>query len=242
MKILGAVVAVVLILAGCATTRPDTTSAQAGTNLYGGEVWTWDDAQNIVTLRQGTQTIRVQTTPEEMRTLRLHEYAIVRGQLAPPAPIETVLTPAVPMTAVPRGAPEQVELSGTAAAADPKGLVTIESDRGRLVVWTATPGGSRYAPGTPVRVRTSVQRVDMVPAGAAGAPATPATAIEPAASVSSEPGDFAVVTGRVLAADSARQLLTVESPRGPVTVSVPNASAYAPGTFVQVRTAIHPGR
>jgi hypothetical protein len=241
MKTLGAVVAFVLVLAGCATTRTD--SPSAGATLYGGEVWTWDDANSIVTLRQGTQTIRVQTTPEEMRTLRLHEYAVVRGQLAPPAEIATVITPAVPMTPVPRGAPEQLQLSGTVAAADPKGLVTIESDRGRLVVWTATPDGSRYAAGTPVRVRTTVQRVDMVPVSSVGAQAaTPTAVMDPAASVSSEPGDFAVITGRVLAADNARHLLTVESPRGPVMVSVPNAATYTPGTYVQVRTAIHPGR
>src|SRR5687767_5307817 len=54
MRILITCIAVVTLVTGCATTTAPTTNQVAG-NVYSGEVWTWDERENIVTLRQGTQ-------------------------------------------------------------------------------------------------------------------------------------------------------------------------------------------
>src|SRR5260370_5811913 len=84
-----ALVSFVLVpLAGCASrTAPaaQASAAQAPADTFTGEVWTWDERENTVTLRQGSQTFRVNTTPEPMRGLQLHQIATSRGQVAPPA-------------------------------------------------------------------------------------------------------------------------------------------------------------
>ncbi|MGH7279228.1 MAG: hypothetical protein ACREJG_11145, partial [Candidatus Rokuibacteriota bacterium] len=100
-------------------------------------------------------------------------------------------------------------------------------------VWVASPDAGRYQAGGEVRVRVAVQSVDLVPADGArsSAPAVPA--------VSGEPGDYAVVTGAVVKADPAGTL-TVESPRGPISVWVPAAARYRVGESVQIRTSVHP--
>ena len=92
-----------------------------------------------------------------------------------------------------------------------------------------------------MRVRMRDQPLDVVlitpgePAVVATAPAT----IDPAVSPRTEPGDYAVVIGRVLAVDPSGRL-TVESPRGPVTVRVPNVTRYKVGDTVELRTSVHP--
>src|SRR3981189_1119464 len=91
---------VLLPLAGCASRTAPT--AQAPADTFTGEVWTWDERENTVTLRQGAQMFRVKTTPEQMKGLQLHQIATIRGQVAPPAELPRTLTPPVPMTAPPR--------------------------------------------------------------------------------------------------------------------------------------------
>jgi hypothetical protein len=140
------------------------------------------------------------------------------------------------MAALPSGAPDSVETTGTINAVDPKGLVSIDSPRGRLVLWTATPSSAGFRPGAAARVRTSVQTVDMVPLSDPRA-STAMKEPQPAASAGAEPGDHAVITGRVMSVQPTG-LLTVESPRGPVTVMVGNASKYQPGMTVQLRTLV----
>jgi hypothetical protein len=216
-------------LAGCAT-RTTATTAAPGT-VFTGEVWTWDQAENTVTLRRGGEIIRVKTTPDQMRGLQLHSTASIRGELAPPAEIPRVMTPAVPVTAVPRGPVDEQTVTGTVTAVDPSGRLSIESERGPLHVWAATGANQRFAAGDRVQVVMSVQGVDMVPAGA-GTPSAPA----PSASPSSEPGDSAVVTGRVMGLD--RGLVIVESPTGPVQVWIGDASRYRVSQPVQVRTTV----
>ena len=61
----------------------------------------------------------------------------------------------------------------------------------------------------------------------------------PAGSARTEPGDYAVVIGRVLAVDPSGRL-TVESARGPITVRVPDVRRYKVGDTVEVRTSVHP--
>ena len=65
------------------------------------------------------------------------------------------------------------------------------------------------------------------------------TTFDPSASPRTEPGDYAIVMGRVLAVDPAGSI-TIESVRGPVTVRVPNAGRYRVNDTVEVRTSVHP--
>jgi hypothetical protein len=236
MKTLGLVVAAVALLTACAAPTTSTTAATPP-DSYTGEVWTWDEPNSIVTLRRGMETIRVKTSPDQMRQLELHRVMTIRGQLAGPAEIEHVMTPTGPTVAVAKGPVEQAEITGKVVSVDPKGLVTIDSARGPLQVWVTAPDTAKFPVGSDVRVRVAVQSVDYVPASGSTTPA----ALEPSASPSSEPGDYAVVIGSVLKVDPSGAM-TVESPRGPVTVWVPQASNRRVGESVQVRTSVHPAR
>ncbi len=224
---------VLVLLVGCAT-RTVSTTPPPGT-AFTGEVWTWDEKENTVTLRRGGEIIRVKTTPDQIRGLQLHTNATIRGELAPPAEIPTVMTPARPMTAVPRGPVDQQTVTGTVTAVDPSGRLSIDSERGPMHVWTAGGANQRFAVGDRVKVVIAVQGVDMVPARAS-APATP----DPSASLPSPPGDSAVVTGRVMGVD--RGLIVVESPSGPIQVSVGEPARYQLSQSVQVRTHVSKAR
>lgn len=229
---------VAAVLAGCAAPQaaaPRPSTAQAH-NTYTGEVWTWDEHASTVTLRQGERTIRVKVTPDQLVGLRLYQTVTVRGEPAS-AEIERVTLP--PGTFVPRGAPQETELTGTVEAVDPAGIVSITSPRGRVSVWVATPGGTPFRAGEPVRVRMRLQPLELVPAkeGEAAKPAAP----DVAASVMTEPGEYAVVRGPIRAADPAGRL-TIESPRGPITVLAPSGEGYRVGDTVEVRTSVHPAR
>jgi len=215
-------------LVGCASG----TASQAPGDRYTGEVWTWDERENTVTLRQGAQDVRIKTTPDQMRGLQLHQMATIRGQVAPPADIVTTITPPGPMMAVPRGAPTQQTVTGTVTAVDPSGRLSIDSERGPLHVWAAAGANQRYAVGDRVQVVIVVQPVDMVPAAAG----RPATAPEPSASLPNQPGDSALVTGRVIGGDHG--ILVVESPSGPIQVWVGSAPGYTVSQPVQVRTNV----
>jgi hypothetical protein len=236
MKILVAVIVAAALLGGCATASRSVTAP--GT-AYTGEVWTWDEQTNVVTLRQGAQTIRVQTTPDQIRGLELHRVMTVRGTLAPPAPIPVVVAPAGPTRVVPRGEAEVADLAGTVDAVDPNGVLAVTTPRGRLLVWDAGPGVTRFRPGDAVVVHTRVQAVERVPV----APGTPESALapEPSAAVPSAPGESAVVVGRVLGITTAGTL-QVESPRGPVEVYVPTPERFRAAPAVEVRTTVSPAR
>jgi hypothetical protein len=204
----------------------------ANVDIFRGEVWTWDENTNVLTLRQlDGHIVRLQVAPGVLDQLRLHQIVAVRGELAPPAAIEHVIVPAGPMTAEPQGRPVRSEITGTITGVDPAGTAAIGTSPGPLRVWVATPVDARYRHGAAVRLRTKVQRVRMVPTRE-GAP-------EPSASVGREPGDYAVVVGRVAAVGRDGRI-TVESPRGPVTVEVPQAHGYAVGETVEVHTRLQP--
>lgn len=232
MRTLITFIAVVALVAGCATTSPTTTSTAAPGNVFTGEVWTWDERENIVTLRQGTQIVRVQVTPDQMRGLVLHQNATLRGQLAPPAPIAHVTLPTGPMVGVPRGSAEQVELNGSVTTAGGDGRVSIDSPRGPVQVWVATGAEQRFTPGTRVRLINTVQPVDMVPTDRA-----PRSAADPSASLSSQPGDYSVVTGRIIGVNPNGGLI-VESPSGPIQLWVADSSKYRLSDSVQIRTLL----
>jgi len=215
---------VVVPLVGCASQ----TASQAPGDRFTGEVWTWDTRENTVTLRQGAQDIRIKTTPDQMKGLQHHQIATIRGQVAPPAEIVSTITPAAPMSAVPRGPVDQQTVSGTVTAVDPSGRLSIDSDRGPLHVWAAAAAHQRFAVGDRVQVLMAVQPVDMVPTPAG----RPVNSPDP----SSQPGDSAVVTGRVMGTE--RGVLVVESPSGPIQVWVGDSPRYTVSQPVQVRTNV----
>lgn len=225
-------VLVLVLLAGCAT-QP-TPRAEPPGEAFTGEVWTWDERQSIVTLRQGDRTVRVKVTPDQIARLRLHQTTTVRGELAAPPELHLVL-PAEPMTAVPRGTVEEAEVTGAIAMVDSIGRLSITSSRGPVHVWGASGVEQRFRPGQNVRVKIAVQAVDMVPTRT-----RPAGAPEPAPTQpGSEPGDYATVTGRIIGVTPAGALI-VESPTGPIQVYVADAGRYRVSDTVQVRTSVHP--
>src|SRR5258705_2882589 len=147
--------AIVLLFTGCATTTP-APAPTSGAQIFTGEVWTWDQPNNIVTLYKGGQIERVKVSPAEMRTLRLHEQARVTGELAPPADLLTV-TSAGPMAPVPRGQAETMEVKGTVASVDPQGRLAVTSERGPVHVWGASGADQRLPKGAPVSVKMTLK-------------------------------------------------------------------------------------
>jgi hypothetical protein len=228
------VLIVAATVAGCATT-----SATPPGTAFTGEIWTWDEQTNTVTLRQGSRDIRVNISPDQMAKLRLHETKTVYGELAPPAELPLVLVEG-PSTVVPRGAADEMEVTGTIAAVDPAGRIIVNAPQGAVQVWRATDGVA-FTPGGTARVLMRVQPLDVVliRPGQTVVSAS-ATVIDPAASPRTEPGDYAVIVGRVIAVDPSGRL-TVDSSRGPVNVWVPNPGRYKPNDTVEVRTSVHPG-
>lgn len=237
MKRVMSLVAVIL-LASAVTVAAQTTvvAGQAPvTGKFSGMAWTWDSERNIVTLHDYVNKFRVQTTPDVIARLNHHQWVTIPGTLLGPEPIETVLLPAQPMTAIPSGPAADAEVTGKIAAIDPNGIGVVQSARGPMRVWLADNAQSRFQSGSDVKVIVHVQPVRMVAVSGAGGQASGPTLAAPAPL----PGDQAVVVGRILSVDPAGAL-TVESPRGPITVWVPNASAFKIGDFVQVQTVVQP--
>jgi hypothetical protein len=237
-----ALVTLVFAFAGCAGVSSPPGGPRAGTAFHG-EVWNWDERESTVTLLTGTGTVRVKVSPDQLRWLRLHQLTTVHGEIDPPAPIPHTVVEPPELTPVAVGTPDTVETAGTISAVDPSGLVSIDSPRGRLVVWTVAPSQA-FRAGTAARVRVSVQRVEMVPPSdpraATAAARWPEPADRPLAPPPAEAGDHAVVTGGVLSVDPGGSL-AVDSPRGPVIVAVSDASRFRKGMMVQVRTLLEGG-
>ena len=227
------IIAAAAVGAGCATT-----SATPPGTAFTGEVWTWDEQTNTVTLRQGMRDTRVIIGPDQIAKLRLHETKTVYGQLAPPAELPIVLVEG-PSTVVARGAADEMEVIGTVGAIDPAGRIVVNAPQGAIQVWRATDGVA-FAPGGPARVRMRVQPLDVVLIRPGQTVVASPVVIDPAASPRTEHGDYAVIVGRVLAVDPSGRL-TVDSSRGPVSVWVPNPGRYKVNDTVEVRTSVHPG-
>jgi hypothetical protein len=124
-------------------------------------------------------------------------------------------------------------VTGQITSIDPSGIATIDSARGPLRVWVAEGAQSRFASGRPVTVSVHVQPVRMVAVSGAGGQASGPTLAAPPP----VPGDQAVVVGRILAVNPTGTV-TVESPRGPITVWVPAGASLKMGDFVQVQTVV----
>jgi len=246
MKRFGALLVVVGVFGGCATHSATVATAPGAPvvvapapvpAVYRGEVWTWDPTTNVVTLLQGDQKVRVRVTPDQLEGLKQRDVVTLRGVPAGPAPIEQVVVQTPPMRAVPTGMMDQTEITGTITAVDPGGRISIGTSRGPLDVWVATPVNPQFRPGSAVRVKTALQTVTFVPITTAVTPGSS----EPAALVGGEPGDHAVVTGRILAIEPTGRI-TMESPRGPIHIWVADASRYAIGQSVQARTSVLAGQ
>jgi hypothetical protein len=226
--------AIAFLLAGCATASAP---LPPGAQTYVGEVRNWNAKDRTVTLYQpgSTSLVTVKTTPDQLVGLELNRTARVQGVRVEPADL-LVLVPTGPMTPVPKGAAEMLEVQGTVTSVDPAGRMVVNTDRGPVRILTAAGADQRFTASSPVIVRMSVQQVDLVPASTAGAAAVPTPMpVSASASPSSEPGDHAVSTGRVLSVNPP-SLLVVEAPSGSVQVVVANAARYTVGQFVQVRT------
>ncbi len=141
-----AVIVAAAVGAGCATT-----SATPPGTAFTGEVWTWDEQTNTVTLRQGMRDTRVIIGPDQIAKLRLHETKTVYGQLAPPMELPVVLVEG-PSTVVARGAADEMEVIGTIGAVDPAGRIVVNAPQGAIQVWRATDG-SRSTSCSSARVR-----------------------------------------------------------------------------------------
>jgi hypothetical protein len=205
------------------------------TGKFSGMAWTWDTQRSIVTLHDGVNQYRVQTTPDAIARLNHHQWVTVNGTLLGPEPIETVLLPAQPMSPIANGPAATAEVNGQITTIDPNGVAAIDTARGPLRVWLADNAQSRFSSGRPVKVVVNVQPVRMVAVSGAGGQASGPTLASPAPL----PGDQAVIVGRVLAVNPAGTL-SIDSPRGPITVWVPNVNTFKTGDFVQVQTVVQP--
>jgi len=224
---------IALMLAACAGTAPP---APATGQTFTGEVWGWNQQANIVTLRQGGNTIRVKVTPDQIAGLRLHQVTTVRGEISP-AEIEQFIIPAGRLVA--RGPAATAETTGSVTRVNPTGTVAIDSARGPVTVWIATPGAQPFQAGEQVRVRLQLQPLEVLPPGSGDV--TPAAMTEPAAPTGSEPGEYAAVRGRVTSVEPAGRV-TVESSRDPVTVWLAPGATLRVGDWVDVQTSVHPMR
>ena len=140
------------------------------------------------------------------------------------------------MTPVAKGQPDTLEVKGTVASVDPNGRMAVTSERGPVHVWVASGADQRFKKDAPVSVKMTVQPVEMKPATSGQQPSSAANALA-GASPSSEPGDHAVVTGRIIGVNPGG-ILVVESPTGPVQVLVADGAKYKVGDYVEIHTSV----
>lgn len=218
-----------LVLAGCARTTPPPPVDLSSTQIYTGQVWLLDRQDNTVTLRLASnELVRLRVNRDQFRTLRMHETATVRGVPTGPAEISHSVVQLAMLA--PRGPADVTEVAGRVASIDPAGRAVVDTPSGPVEVWIQPPG--TYRVGGPVRVRMSVQPLEIAPLKPGETP--PVAQAAPGI----EPGDYTTLRTRITGVQPGR--LTVESPRGPVVVIVPAGDRYAPGGAVEVRTSVHP--
>jgi hypothetical protein len=225
--------AIVVFLAGCATAPAPLPGAQT----YTGEVRNWNARDNTVTLFQpDVGLVHLKVTPDQLNGLELNRTARVQGVRTDPRDLQ-VLVPTGPMTAVPKAPAEILELNGTVTAVNPTGRLTAKTDRGPIDIIVASGADQRFTTSSPLLVRISVQPMDYVAAPTGGQPVAPASPapVGTSASPTSEPGDHAVSTGRVLSVEPGGALI-VEAPSAPIQVVAANPARYKVGDVVQVRT------
>jgi hypothetical protein len=213
-------------------TAPAPPTAAGPVRAYTGEVWVWDEQTSTVTLRLATnEIVRIKVSPDQLRGLRQNQTATVRGVPTGPAEIQHSVVQLAMMA--PRGPADTADVTGTVAALDPAGRVTVSAPDGPVEVWVQPPA-SAYRVGDRVRVRMSVQALEITPI-------KPGDTVPVAqAAPGPEPGDYATIRSRITGTRPGR--LVVESPRGPVVVVAPAGDRYAAGGAVELRTSVHPVR
>ncbi len=150
-------------------------------------------------------------------------------EAAPPA--EPTILPGQTSAFIPRGPADQALTAARVVAVDIQGSITVESSRGPTDAWVTD--ALRYHFGDAVEISMSVRpgRLETLPGGPANVPAPRWD----------EPGDHAIVIGRILGVDP-RGTITVDSPRGPIRVWVTQAPGrYRVGEIVEVRSRVRPG-
>ena len=158
-------VAAVLLLAGCASAPAP---LPAGAQTYVGEVRNWNSKNNTVTLFQpDVGLVHLKVTPEQLVGLQLNQTARMQGVRIEPADL-LVLVPSGPVTPVPKGPAEIVELNGTVTSVEPGGRLAVNTDRGPIQILAASGADQRFSPSAPVMVRISVQPMNLVSAPAVG--------------------------------------------------------------------------
>jgi len=223
-----------VVVPGPTVIAPGQTVTVPATGRYSGLAWTWDSARNIVTLNDAGRQFRVLLTPDQIARLQHHQWVTVNGTLLGPDQIETVLLPAQPMTALASGPAANAEITGQITSIDANGTATVESARGPLHVWLAENPQARFQQGRPVKVHVTVQPVRMVAVSGGGGQASGPTLATPTPPIG---GDSATIVGRIMSVNPTGTL-SVESPRGPVNVWVPDAANFRVGDFVQVQTIV----
>ncbi len=220
-------VAFALLLAGCATSAP-VAPPPDDPNRFTGEVLVWDDAERIVTLQTDDGQVRVRVSAAEPISPRLREAVTVRGEIAPWG--EPSVLPGQAYRFTPTGPEDQTRVTARVVAIDIEGRIIVESERGPTEVWVTD--ATRYGFGDPVEIGMTVRPgwLERIPGAPARAPAPRWT----------EPGDHAVVAGRILSVNPGGTI-TVDSPRGPVIVWVTRTLArYRAGESAEVRTRVRP--
>jgi hypothetical protein len=249
MKILASLIVVAALLAGSAgcatnTTRATVVSPPAAAvvtspiNTYRGEVWTWDERENTVTLYNYGQTYRVRVSPDQIRTLQLHQIMTVRGELAPPAEIPRVMMN-MPMSPIARGTAEKIEFTGPVTTSDPNGRVSIDSARGPVHLWVASGAEQRFRAGSQARGVIILQPVAMVPGSGSQPSASPGSDTLATSPSTNAAEDYSVVIGRIIGVNP-NGAIVIESPSGPIQVFVASPERYHVSDYVQVRTSLQP--
>jgi hypothetical protein len=148
----------------------------------------------------------------------------------PAHPAEPLILPDEQAVFVATGPEDRSVTTAHVTGTDLRGTLTVESDRGPVEVWIVDTSHYHFGDRVEISMAVRAVRVEVRPAS----PASPET---PPAEWS-EPGDHAVVRGRILSADP-RGTIAVESPRGPVRVwATIEPGRYCVKNWVEVQSRV----
>ena len=150
----------------------------------------------------------------------------------PAHPAETLILPGEQAVFLATGPEDRSVTTAHVTGTDLRGTITVESDRGPVEVWIVDTTHYHFGDRVEISMAVRAVRVEVRPASPASPEAPPAEW--------SEPGDHAVVRGRILSADP-RGTIAVESPRGPVRIwATIEPGRYCVRNWVEVQTRVRP--
>ena len=150
----------------------------------------------------------------------------------PAHPAETLILPGEQAVFLATGPEDRSVTTAHVTGTDLRGTITVESDRGPVEVWIVDTTHYHFGDRVEISMAVRAVRVEVRPASPASPEAPPAEW--------SEPGDHAVVRGRILSADP-RGTIAVESPRGPVRVwATIEPGRYCAKNWVEVQSRVRP--